>query len=64
MILTIQELGTPAVFKIKEYLNQRIQTLRALNDGELDENKTATMRGRIAESKAMLAMITDEPIIK
>lgn len=46
---------------LKKYLNERIDALRRENDGELDPVKTARLRGRIAEAKAILALGEPKP---
>ena len=45
----------------EEFLVPRLAELRMRNDGELDENETAKLRGRIAELKAILALEQDDP---
>lgn len=41
---------------IVERAEQRLDTLRARNDGELDPIATAKLRGRIQELKELLAL--------
>lgn len=40
--------------KIHIHLTDRLESLRRQNDNDLDERKTARVRGRIAEAKLML----------
>ncbi len=42
--------------KLEPYLEERISTLRAQNDGELDQLATARLRGRLAELKLILSL--------
>jgi len=42
--------------KLEPHLKERLTTLRAQNDGELDELSTARLRGRIAELKLILSL--------
>lgn len=49
--------------RLRTHLNERLQSMRAQNDGDLDPVATAKMRGRIAEIKAMLALEQDLPQI-
>lgn len=46
--------------RLKSHMEDRLQTLRAQNDGDLDEVKTAKLRGRINELKYLLAL--DQPL--
>lgn len=49
--------------RLRAHLTERLQMLRAQNDGDLDPVATAKMRGRIAEIKAMLELEQDLPQI-
>lgn len=42
--------------RMRAVLEARLQTLRIENDDRLDEVKTASIRGRIAELKELLAL--------
>jgi hypothetical protein len=44
--------------KIEKHLQNRVSILRAKNDGPLDAMQTATIRGQIAEVKALLSYST------
>ncbi|OGT57521.1 MAG: hypothetical protein A3E01_08255 [Gammaproteobacteria bacterium RIFCSPHIGHO2_12_FULL_63_22] len=58
-VLNDQDLQTAVWKKITAHLEQRIQALRERNDKELDDTKTAKLRGRIAEVKELMAL--DQP---
>lgn len=47
--------------RLEEHLNTRLATLRKKNDADLDEKRTARLRGRIQEVNAMLALATGKP---
>lgn len=47
--------------KLKKHLEAELQRLRVKNDGNLDEKRTAILRGRIGEIKAILALENDAP---
>jgi len=49
--------------KLKRHLEERLATMRAKNDGNLDEMKTARLRGQIAEVKALMSFGTDKPVV-
>lgn len=51
MTLTDAELNSPLWLKLLAHWNKELETLRVLNDGELDELKTAAIRGRIKQIK-------------
>ena len=55
MNLSEGERNHPLWLKIESHLKERIVILRAKNDGPLDTVQTATIRGQIEETKAMLA---------
>jgi len=46
--------------KIQNYLEARLAALRVRNDKELDQVKTAALRGRISEVKQFMAL--DKPV--
>lgn len=50
--------------RLSKHLEQRIASLRAQNDGDLDERKTAELRGRIAEAKALQSLGREIPNMK
>ena len=47
--------------KLMVRFKERLDTLRGQNDGPLDEVKTADLRGRIAEIKALMYLNKDSP---
>ena len=55
MNLSEGERNHPLWLKIESHLKERIVILRAKNDGPLDVVQTATIRGQLAEAKAMIA---------
>jgi hypothetical protein len=56
MTLTPQDLQSATWRKLEAHLIERLSTLRAQNDGELDPLQTARLRGRIAATKELLAL--------
>lgn len=52
----VQDTLNPLWLKLKPHLEQRLAYLRTQNDGDADATKTANLRGRIAEVKAMLQL--------
>lgn len=59
MTLTYAERSSPVWNKIKNHYEGRLKVLRSKNDGALDIAETSTIRGRIAEVKAILALEPD-----
>jgi len=56
--LTVADLNSPTALKLKEINLARLEALRRQNDQHtLDENKTAQIRGRIAEVKKSLKQL-------
>lgn len=51
-----QDIDSRTLDKLMRLLEVRLAQLREENDQRLDEVKTATIRGRIAELKALLAI--------
>jgi hypothetical protein len=49
--------------KLKEHYTQRLNTLREQNDGKLDAEATAKIRGRIAECKLIISLGKEEPAV-
>jgi len=48
--------------KLDPYLKERLATLRAQNDGELDAIATARLRGKLAAIKEILALADAGPV--
>lgn len=49
--------------RIKAHYEGVLAKLRTQNDGELDAEKTARLRGRIFEVKQILAMDKENPVL-
>ena len=58
-VLTPQDRQSSPWLKVKQHLEARLAKLRAENDGDLPIEKTAKLRGRIAEVKALMALDAD-----
>jgi hypothetical protein len=58
--LTPADRMSPLWRALHEHLTNRLATLRAQNDADATPEKTARLRGQIAEVKALLAM-NEEP---
>lgn len=56
MKLEIHEAQGPLWTKLKKHLQSELESLRAKNDKDLPEQKTARLRGRIEQVKDLLAM--------
>ena len=54
--LTEHERNSALWLKLMSHWEERIATLRRQNDGEIPENTTNSLRGRIAEVKANLSL--------
>lgn len=59
--LTYEDKHSVTWARVKEFAEARITSLRAKNDGMLDELTTANVRGRIAALKELVALETDLP---
>lgn len=59
--LTPQERESSVVSKLLAHIDQRLATLRAQNDEDVDERKTSKNRGRIAEVKAFRDLFIEKP---
>lgn len=60
MRLERHELDSSAWQKVEAYINNRLDTLRANNDADLDPIQTALVRGRIRELKALVDLSKDD----
>lgn len=60
-ILSDAEFKAAVWGKIKAHLTERLEGLRVSNDNELSADRTARLRGRIAELKYLLALEDDNP---
>lgn len=60
MTLTPNDRASALWLKLRAHMADRLETLRAMNDGELEPIATAKLRGRIAEVKNLLALDEDD----
>jgi len=60
-MLAREDFNTRTWERVEALLRARLQTYRELNDSNLDEVKTAKVRGRIAEIKDLLALPKADP---
>ena len=60
MKLEAHEKQSALWLKLESHIEQRIDTLRRMNDSELDPTQTARLRGRIVELRALVALSRDE----
>lgn len=58
--LTEQERGSALWQRLKAHIESRLESHRRKNDNDAPDEKTAKLRGRIAECKILLAL--DKPI--
>lgn len=63
MNLTHVEAQSALWLKLKKHLEERLDVLRAKNDGDLDTTETARLRGRIAALKELIALEDPSPFI-
>ena len=56
-ILNLDEARSAAWQKLKAYIEQRINSRRAKNDGDKSEYETAKIRGGIAELKSLIEAV-------
>lgn len=61
LALTDEERNSALWQKILAYQNGRLDTLRRSNDNPMDAEKTAAVRGRIAEVKDFIGEIKEKP---
>lgn len=59
--ITPAERRNPLWLALEAHLTDRLATLRSRNDADMAADKTAHLRGQIAEVKALLALATDRP---
>lgn len=62
-ILTAAEKSSPVWFKLKGYLEQRLERARGRNDEPQLADATATLRGEIKALKGLLALGNELPPI-
>lgn len=63
-ILTAEDKSSSLWKRLRDQLEQRLSELRAKNDGALDANDTAKLRGQIAEVKRLLSLEKDLPSLE
>jgi hypothetical protein len=63
-VLTKIETQSAVYQKLAAHYRDRLATLRAQNDGDLDAVSTAKQRGRILEAKAFLELGEVRPPVK
>lgn len=59
-LIAEHERGSPQWQKVRKYAEERLELLRRRNDSDMDERKTARLRGSIRELKNLLAL--DQPV--
>ena len=59
--LTPAEIGSPLWMKLKAHIEERVAGHRRANDGNLNTEDTAKIRGRISEGKYILSLGLDNP---
>ncbi|EKD97507.1 MAG: hypothetical protein ACD_23C00889G0003 [uncultured bacterium] len=64
MTLTDAELNCQLWLKLLAHWNDELSALRASNDGDMDELKTAALRGRIKQIKRNLDIGNPKPAIE
>lgn len=62
-VLTLEDRRNHVWVKLRKHLEERRETLRRKNDADLDERRTARLRGQIAEITTLLALAEDQPTI-
>ncbi len=60
-MLTQEDFRHPTWQRLSEHLETRLNCLRLMNDMPQDAEKTANIRGAIAEIKALLALDKTKP---
>lgn len=62
-VLEVNDRQSAVWQKLKKHLEAELALLRAKNDRNLDEKRTAILRGRIEQLKMILALDKDVPQI-
>jgi hypothetical protein len=60
-LLNAADLQSAAWAKLRKYIDARIASLRAKNDGDLDPFKTARLRGELVALKNLLTLAQPAP---
>lgn len=63
MKFTREDFTSPVWRHVKEYFEERLEQARKENDGLIDQEKTAYLRGRIKEMKSFLSLDQPKPMI-
>lgn len=59
--IKIEDATTTTGIRVLKHCNDRLVVLRKTNDGDLDSEKTAVIRGRIRELKRLQAQFSADP---
>lgn len=62
-VLTRAELQGPVWKKLEKHMQDRLDAHRQKNDGDLPTEKTAKLRGQIAELKALLNIARETTVL-
>ena len=62
--LTKNDFSSPTWKKVEKYANERLAEHRLKNDNDLPADRTAHLRGRIAELKALLDLARVMPEVE
>jgi hypothetical protein len=60
-LLKQSDIGSATWQRIKQHIEERLNTARLKNDGELDAIQTARLRGQIAELKYLADLDKPDP---
>jgi hypothetical protein len=61
-VLNENDLQSQSWLKLKRFLEERLAKLRAMNDNDLGETRTARLRGQIAEVRHLLSLAESRPM--
>lgn len=64
LTLTPADRRNPLWLALEAHLVDRLATLRSKNDADASPERTAHMRGQIAEVKTLLALASDRPKVE
>jgi hypothetical protein len=62
LVLSLHEQHSPLGLKLAEHFTARLQTLREANDKSMLESERAILIAKIAEAKALVKLLTKDPI--
>jgi hypothetical protein len=63
-VLTEGDRHNATWLRLEKHLKERLENLRAHNDADLSEARTARLRGRIKEVQYLLSLGTDKPVMQ